>query len=318
MSGQVYSPSEIDLSLIEFSAPVALKSGGSVVSIKYKGNPLRIQTPSLKMPYGLSTGYVPKGGTRSGPPKYSVGFSFGGAEDNKAIQELKDFFDAFDDLVVKAGCDNSAKWLKKQSVNIDTARALYTSVVKYSKEADGVTLKPYPPTFNATIRQTKEASGTDSTLSQFDIDLYNPEVRDAVSGRITKFGSEMELTQLLCKSGYATNIIEPAGVWLIKGNFNVTFRLIQSRIDRLAESLSGPAFKDDSPDIRAHYSSHQQSQLAHESPEDDDVVVPAPVPAPAPAPEHAAFEDEAVTEPIPVPKKIIKKVIAKSAGVAKA
>ena len=61
MSNLVLSPASINVSKIEFGAPVALNSGGFVVNVKYNGNPLRVETPTLTIPYGLSDGYVAEG-----------------------------------------------------------------------------------------------------------------------------------------------------------------------------------------------------------------------------------------------------------------
>jgi hypothetical protein len=309
----ILSPSEIDFSKIAFAAPKALDSGGAVVSITYKGGPLRIQTPSMKIPYHLSTGYVPKGGVQKGDPKYSFSLSFGGAEDNKAIQEFKECIEKLDEKFVESGVENSAKWLKRPNMSTEMVKMMYTPLMKYSKEPDG-TIKPYPPSLTVCLRQHKGVKG--NTLNTFKSEFYDPNVRDPETGKITKFDPTTEIGSILCKEGWSTNIIEFEGLWLVSGKFNVTSKLFQARVDSISESLSGPGFKDDVP-------VPQQVKGSAAAAEDTETVIaPVPVPVaavqiPVPVPVAPVFEDEAeateaaeaieAIEAIPVPKKIFKR-----------
>ena len=312
----IQTPSEIDFSKITFSAPKALDSGGSVVSITYKGGPLRIQTPSMKIPYNVSTGYVPKGGVAKGDPKYSFSLSFGGAEDNKAIQEFKECIEGLDNKFLESGVENSAKWLKRPNMSLEMVKMLYSPLLKYSKEPDG-TIKPYPPTTTVCLRQHKGIKG--NTLNTFKSEFYDPSARDLETGKITKFDSTMKIEDILCKDGWATNIIEFEGLWLVSGKFNITIKLIQTRVDSLSESISGPGFKEDVEHLPLPVQEEETIIAPVQVQAQAKAKAKAPAPAPAPAPtfeddepveatesEHLLEANE-VIEAIPLPKKLFKK-----------
>ena len=206
---------------------------------------------------------------------------------------------------------------------------------KYSKDPEG-NIKPYPPTLNASLRQNKGATG--KTVGDFQVDFYNPEIRDE-KNHPTKFPSNTEVDTLLCKRGKARNILEFAGVWLINGKFNATWRLIQARIDARSEGLTGPAFSDDNTTNTKVKVNHVQDPTSkaittnkYEDDGDDNdkyeddgdaeeiiqpkaAPAPAPASAPAPAPSAPVFEDDDVSEPVPVPK-VHKMKVKKPAAVA--
>jgi hypothetical protein len=133
---------------------------------------------------------------------------------------------------------------------------------------------------------------------------------------------------VLCKRSQATAIIQCTGVGFAGGKFGTTWKAVQMRLDSQPEQIRGPAFRSDAPDIRAfvakgltkavqdvHDVEEEEEDDNEEEDEEAEVVaavlpkkvVKAPV-APAPAP----FEEEAVAEPVPVPKKIVKKVATKA------
>lgn len=336
---------------IRLSAPKTMDSGGAVVSLTYDGAPLRVELPAMNVPYGLSDGFV-KDGVRKGPVKYSVGFSFKGADDNPKIRAALDFFTALDDYVLNANVTNGMSWYKKP-VTVEVARDKYDNpMVKYSRDKVTGALKPYPPTFNAAIRQHKGASGR--TLDQFQVEMYNPDERDE-QGKPMRFPSSMDLGDLLCKGCSVKPIIEFTGIWLVSGKCYATWRLVQARIDSRGDSLSGPCFTEDAPDVSAHVSgggnkakSGSGSKAVRPSPsssaegegegEDNDnesdgeemiapttrvsvpvsapaLPPPAATPAPAAAPAPVFEDDDVVAPPAELPKKIVKKkVVAKPAA----
>ena len=238
--------------------------------------------------------------------------------------------------MLDAGVENAGKWFKMTNPNREVIKAFYTPLLKYSRDPQG-NLKPYPPTVKVNLRRKKDA--TAASASCFETAFYNPAAKDA-KGVITAFPGDTPIEAVLGKRSQVTTIIQCTGVWFAGGKFGTTWKAVQMRVDSQPEQIRGPAFKSDAPDIRAFVSKAVVAKASGssagagagyggEDEEDDDdaeaeevvaAVVPPKVavkavaaPAPAPAP---AFDDEAVAEPIPVPKKVIKKTVTKA--VAKA
>ena len=320
----ISSPSDVTVSKIEFGPVKMLDSGGKTVNLRYEGRNLMLETPSLNVPYGVNVF------DKTGPPKYSVDLSLRGVEDNEKVKALQTFLEEFDERMLDAGVENAGKWFKMTNPNREVIKAFYTPLLKYSRDPQG-NLKPYPPTVKVNLRRKKDA--TAATASCFETSFYNPAEKD-VKGVISQFPGDMPIEQVLAKRSMVTTIIQCTGVWFAGGKFGTTWKAVQARVDTQPEQIRGPAFKSDAPDIRAFVSKALPAKASagagsgyggeDEDDEEDDaeveVAAPAPakapvkvVPAPAPAP---SFDEEAVAEPVPVPKKVIKKTVTKVAGKA--
>jgi hypothetical protein len=304
----IQTPNDVDCSKLEFGPVKLLDSGGKTVNLRYEGRNLMVETPSLNIPYGVNVF------DKAGPPKYSVDLSFRGADDDEKVRSLQTFFEAFDERMIDAGVENAAKWWKMANPNREVIKAFYTPVVKISRDQAG-NPKPYPPTFKTALRKKKDGS--------FETNFYNGTERDE-KGQIVAFGKDVPIDQILCKRGQATTIVQCTGVWFAGGKFGTTWKAVQIRIDSQPEQIRGPAFRSEAPDIRAFVSRKLVEKTDAEVEEEDDAEVeevvaavlpkkaaPAPVQVQAPVP--AAFQEEQVSEPVPVPKKVVKKVV-KTAG----
>ena len=302
----IQSPSDVTVSKIEFSPVKIMDNGGKSVNLRYEGRNLMIETPSLRVPYGVNV--FDK--TPGAPPKFSVDLSLGGAEDNEQVRALQEFMEAFDERMIDAGVENAGKWFKMTNPNREVIKAFYTPLVKVSRDAAG-NPKPYPPTVKVALRKKKDGA-------TFETDFY-----DGSTKPLAAFPKETPVEQILVKRAQATCIIQCTGVWFAGGKFGTTWKAVQIRVDSQPEQIRGPAFKSDAPDIRAYVSKSLAAGAAAavEDEEDDGeeeeevvaaVLPPKKAPVAAPKPAAPAFEEEQVAEPVPVPKTVVKKV-----GVAK-
>lgn len=343
MSSMIHSPADIKASKLEFQPVKILDNGGKSVNIRYEGRNLMVETPSLNVPYGVNI--FDK--TPGAPVKFSVDLSLRGADENEGVRSLQDFLEAFDERMIDAGVENAGKWFKMSNPNREVIKAFYTPVVKISRDAAG-NPKPYPPTFKLSLRKKikkgeKPDASAASEVGRFETEFYNAAERDG-KGQVVSFDVDSGLETVLPKRSQVTAIIQCTGVWFAGGKFGTTWKAVQVRVDSQPEQIRGPAFKSDAPDIRAFVAKKLPAAAtataaavggagdgyggADDDEEDDDdaeeeaslmaavapkaVVVAKPAPAPVPAP--AAFEEEAVAEPIPVPKKVVKKMVTKTAG----
>ena len=302
----IQSPSDIKVSKIEFTPVKILDNGGKSVNLRYEGRNLMIETPSLRVPYGVNV--FDK--TPGAPPKFSVDLSLGGAEDNEQVRALQEFLEAFDERLIDAGVENAGKWFKMTNPNREVIKAFYTPLVKVSRDPQG-NPKPYPPTFKLALRKKKDSTA-------FETDFY-----DGSAKPLAAFPRDTPIEEILVKRSNATAIIQCTGLWFAGGKFGTTWKSVQMRIDSQPEQIRGPAFKTDAPDIRAFVAKGLAAAApapAVEDEEDEDdeeevlaaVLPPKKVVAPKPV-AAAAFEEEQVAEAVPVLKKVVKKVVTKKA-----
>jgi len=293
-----------------------LDNGGKTVNLRYEGRNLMVEAPSLNAPYGLSV--FDK--TPGAPPKYSLDLSFRGADDDEKVRALQTFFEEFDERMIDAGVENAQKWWKMTNANREVIKAFYTPMVKISRDQAG-NPKPYPPTVKLQIRKRKEqykSAGTNS--GYFETEFYNGSVAP-----ITAYEKDVTLDEILCKRSQLSVIAQCTGIWFAGGKFGTTWKAVQVRVDSQPEQIAGrPAFRSEAPDIRAFVSRSLQKAASvavedeeEDDDDDDEDVVAAVLPPPskakvAPAPAQSNFvEEEDISEPVPVPKKVMKKVVKK-------
>jgi hypothetical protein len=305
MSNGIFTPSEIDVSKIEMGPIKLLDSGAKTINVRYSGRNLRVEAPSLNIPYGVNI-Y-----DKNGPDKlkYSVDLSLRGADDNEQIRALQEFLTNFDEQMITAGLENAGKWFKKPAATRENIADYYTPVVKVSRDADG-NPKPYPPTFKINLRKKKDG--------QFEGDFYNGTERDE-KGQIASFPRDTPLEEIFPKRGNATIIFECSGVWLADKRFGTTWKIFQARTDTAAEIIRGPAFKSDVPDIRSFTSkaavaAPRSNVIADEFEGDEEEDIVAAVMPPAKkAVDAPTFKEDEVVEATAVPKKTttVKKIVKK-------
>jgi hypothetical protein len=311
MASAIKTPTDVDVSKLEFMPVKTRDNGSKSVDLRYEGRNLMLETPSMRIPYGVNI-Y-----DKAGPQalKYSVDLSLGGADENADVAALQSFLEAFDDRMIDAAVENGGKWFKMSNPSREVIKAFYTPLVKVPRDAQG-NLKPYPPTFKVSLRKKKDGS--------FETDFY-----DGTKKPLEAFDRDTPIEQILPKRSQATTIIACTGVWFAGGKFGTTWKSVQLRVDGVPEQIRGPAFKTDAPDVRAFVSKKGGAAVApaYEDEDDDEdgeeevvaaVLPPKPavksVAKVAPAP-PAVFEEEQVAEPVEVPKpavKVAKKVVKKA------
>ena len=323
MASLISLPEEVNVSKIEFGAVKLLDSGGKMVNIRYEGRNLTLETPSLAVPYGVNV--FDK--TPGAPVKYSVDLSLRGVEDNADVQAFQTFLEAFDERLIDAGVENAQKWFKMANPSREVIKAFYTPSLKYSRDATGA-LKPYPPTVKLALRKVKGS------------DAFEPKFYDCTKGgdEMPEYAKATPLETILAKRTQATATMQCTGIWFAGGKFGTTWKATQIRVESQPETIRGPTFRRDAPDIRAFVSkglAASSAAAAEAEDEDDeeceetvlsettikpknsvlDAVLPPPKAAAATASAPTSAFSEAVSEAVAVPKKVVKKVVS---GVKKA
>ena len=313
MSSNVVTSTNFNAQKISFSAMKSLDSGGKQAFVNYDGGMFVVQTPSCRLPFGMSAF------DKAGPVKYSVELSLDGyTEEGSKMKQFHDAMSVLDEYMIEQGVRNSRQWFKGD-LSRDVIKAFYTPMIRYAKDKDGNT-KPYPPNVKLTLRKKRDSD-------DFDVHCYDDQ-RNLYRG--------IPLEELLVRGCQMTSLIKCTGVWVAGSKYGLSWKLDQAMITSLPQSRSFK-FVDDEveapssssrPPTRAAPVAAQQSMDAdddeEEEEEDEEEFVPPPQPKLVSKPKSvvsavmpSTLDDAADdAEPIPVPKKstttlLKKKVVAK-------
>lgn len=160
-SGSIYRSNTVDFTKFQFGDVETNAYGGKSLRVKYDGQSFMIQTPRMRLPYGLGK-YEEK--DKSGEvikTKYSLDLSFAGYENDDQgqpkdpkVKEFFDFMNGMHKLLLKKAKTSAASWfeMNEDDVNDSVVKMLVRDVIRYAK--DKTTKKPttkYPPTFRAKV-----------------------------------------------------------------------------------------------------------------------------------------------------------------------
>ena len=236
----------IDVSKVTFSDNVkTLDNGGKTVYIGYNGQPLYVQTPEMVTPFDSSC-WNATGGTDPSKDKHSVELSFKGMDGRSTLRHFHNFLNDFDTKIVESALENCTNWLKKKYNSTDVIAALYTPLLKRSKNKDtGEVDDKYPPTFKVNLPFVD---------NKYKVDIYNAD-REIVPMSSIQKGSKV------------TAILQCTGVWIAGGKFGCSWRAIQLRVIT-PQVLTGYGFRDDEDATDDMHDSHDEND--HENHKDCD------------------------------------------------
>jgi Family of unknown function (DUF5871) len=216
-------PSSFDVANVSYSAPRKLDNGGRTIYMGLKGSPIVLQTPEMIAPYGVSN-WNDDG---KGPDKYSLDLSFKGKDGRPNLQTFFDKMVALDKKLVKDGVDNSMTWLNKKYTSVDVVDALYTPMVKYSKDkTTGEINDKYPPVFKMKIPFVNNT---------FQCEVFDGERNKADLKQLIDAGA--------FKGAKVTAIIQCLGIWVVGGKYGCTWKVLQMRVTP-PQTIKGYAFKE--------------------------------------------------------------------------
>lgn len=226
MSSQIMLAKNIDVSKISFGTAKLLNGGARVVPVSYDGKQFIFQTARMSCSYGMS-----KWG-EGAASKYSVDGSFKNKDTNKSMEHFYDFLMSLDKFMVDKGVENSVEWFKKKHTNTEVVAALYSHTVRFPKDKEtGEITDKYPPTFKMNL-PVKDGKATCQVYDS----KHN--LIDVMNG--------MNL-----KGAIVSAIIKCTGVWLAGGNYGLSFRVEQLRVEAAQDSLQSFAFQDDDDNVCA-------------------------------------------------------------------
>lgn len=249
---------DFDPKNVTFRPPRVLDHGGKIIGVSYKGQPLRIQTPEMILPYGVSVFEDPNGNS-----KYSFDMSFRGEDDNERLSRFHEQMREFQAVLIQAGIDNSMSWFKKK-MSAEVITEFFTPILKQSRD-----------------KETGEPDGKYPDTLKVKLDVKNGEFRcKAFSSDHAEI--EEPLDSLLVKGTRATSIILPSFLWFAGGKFGITIKGEQMRV-KVPPRNDKYAFVDDEEDAEEEEgeeaSGEGGAQFVDDEEDDGDEEVEVPEPA---------------------------------------
>jgi hypothetical protein len=238
MSGSIYRANTVDISKFTFGEQSANNYGGKSCRIKYDGQDFYIQTPRMRLPYGISI-YEEKDKAGNvipnGKIKYGLDFSFAGYElDNNGspadqkVREFYDFIENMDNLLMDQVIKNSKPWFGKDKCNADIAEILTRKTPKWSKIKGTQDINPkYPPSLKVKLGFWED---------KFMCNCYD-ENKNPVT----------DLVNAIVPRTEAIAILKLTGVNFAQGACGYAFQVSQLKIFRPAQ-MKSYAFIDDEED----------------------------------------------------------------------
>ena len=249
---------------IRYSSPKANASGGKSVNILNKDTKsgLRLACP-LMLTWGASDFVDPATGKGNG--KYELSLQFPSSEymTEDSAEFLKNMI-VFETKIKEDALINSKDWFGKVHKNAEVVDALYTPMLKYSK--DKVSGEPdlsKAPTMRVKIPVWEGV---------WKCEIYD-EDGNMLFPSPTNQGSPIEFLQ---KGINVATLIQCGGIWFANGKFGVTWKLIQAVVQKPRASLTGSCFIKLKPSDKAKLKS-SVAPVADVCDDDDNPVIAAEV-----------------------------------------
>lgn len=294
---------------IKYSAPKANASGGKSVNIlnKLTNTGLRLSTP-LMLTWGASDFVDEKTGKGNG--KYEMGLQFPTDEYKNA--DTDSFLKNMQEFEKKIKADAmiySKEWFGKVHKSEDVISALWTPMLKYSK--DKTTGEPdmnKAPTIRIKIPVWE---GT------WRCEIYDEDGVSLFPNAATPSVTPLDFLQ---KGINVAVIIQCGGLWFANGKFGLTWKMIQAVVQKPRASLAGSCFIKLKPSDKERLKTAQPpveeadvepvGQIVEDSDDEEDPIA-----------EDDVDEEEEIAEPEPEPEPVVvaveekpkKKVVKKKA-----
>lgn len=305
---------------IKYTSPKANASGGKAINIlnKNTNSTLRLSTP-LMLTWGASD-YVDQNGQGNG--KYEMSLQFPNEEyknddTDLFLKNMKEF----EDKIKADALTYSKEWFGKKHPNAEVINALWTPMLKYSKDKlSGDYDMSKPPRLVVKLPLWEG--------------VWRCEIYDVDQQRLYPDVSNPGVSplDLLIKGSNVAVIIQCGGLWFANGKFGITWKLSQAVVQRKQSfALNGQCLIQlnssdkeklkKAPAVESTVEVEMTSKVAVEDSDDEEEVeededeveeeddAPEPVPlvevvVPPPAPAPVVVE---ASEPTVVKKRVVKK-----------
>ena len=273
---------------IKYGTPKANPSGGKSITILYRptSSGVRLSSPTLRT-WGASD-FVDDSGKGNG--KFEMSLQFPNDDDEKT-SDTTAFLDNLTQLENKIKADAlkfSKEWFGKVLKSEDVVEALWTPMLKYSKDKNtGEYNRAKAPVLRVKLPQWEGR--------------WKSEIYDEDGVKLFPDDSNSEVTPLdfIRKGSQIATIIQCGGLWFANGKFGITWKLVQAAVQKPKPAITGTCFirlnKADKEKISSQVIVEERTDNTEVNDSDDDeppqqapsvveeqVVVPPPVQEAAP------------------------------------
>jgi len=229
MAETVILATEFDCSIIKYTNPKAGGSGGKSVNIlnRKTNTRLNISTPVM-LTWGASDYVDPSTGKGNG--KFEMALQFPTEEYNNpdAIAFL-DNMKKFEQKIKDDALIYSKEWFGKLHKSADVVEALYTPMLKYSKD-----------------KSTGEPDLNKAPSIRVKIPIWEGvwkcEVYDDDGAKIFPNTNGLTPVDLIPKATLVSVLMTCGGIWFANGKFGITWKLVQSMVQKPRAQLVGQCF----------------------------------------------------------------------------
>jgi len=204
------APKDINVNNFKYSEVRTLASGAKAVYINYGSSKLRIQTPVMFLPYGVSEGFEADKKEKK-DKKYNLTLSFKGQDENPKIEVFLNKMKDIEAKIINDAFDNREPWFKDDfDGNKAFVSRLFSPIIKIDKDKNtGKIIGKYPPTVNFKLPY-------DSLNDKFNFQSFNMDDNEVIDFS--------EIAEKL-KGGKAQLIVELNSIWFAGGKFGCTWKL---------------------------------------------------------------------------------------------
>ena len=217
---QIIDGTTFEASKIRYTTPKVNQSGGKSVGIlsTTTNTALKIQTPSM-LTWGLSD--------YEGDEKYKVSLQFPTEEyDNDELRAFRQNMVEFENKIKADALENSKLWFGKQHTSPEVLEALWTPVLKYTKDkATGEPDKTKAPRLEVKVPYYEK--------------VWKVEVYDEKCERLFPNDIDETPTDLIKKGMRIVTLMQCGGLWFVSGKFGVIWKMVQAVVPRENNSNAG-------------------------------------------------------------------------------
>jgi hypothetical protein len=281
----VVKASSLDLSRVTFSDVKTDVHGRKMVYINNNGGKILVQTPKMYAPNGIKR-WRKKDAVDNKDDKFELELSFYGENNpGKQGEEIKTFHEKwsdFDEIIKDKVIEKSKEWLGMPKLDKTTLESvMYTPMVKIPKDKEGNEL-PYPSRVRVKLDREMDLSG--NYTGRFSSNKkYKTEVMIFDESKQKLDINENNVEIMVPKGSQVVCIMELVYLSLSKTTISTKWKLVQAKVFRNKESITGYAMLDDdssqADDLDTENEDkqeHQQEQQEQQHEQDQEEPEPEP------------------------------------------
>ena len=197
-----------DISKLSFNDVKTNQNGGKSVYISLDKSKFALQTPVMVLPYDMSV--YDKGDY----PKYSIELSFRDLGDNYRVAGFYERMEQLDNLILDTAVKNSMKWFGKKKSNREVMEALYTPIVKRSRD-----------------KETGEYDGKYPSSIRVKLPFWEGKKSYEILSFKDDSPLDVEQEEVFSKGSKVQAIIKCGGIWVVNGKFGCTWSVEKIRVE---------------------------------------------------------------------------------------